>query len=112
MKIFVKQGPQKELQATEIDPEYEYDQITLATPNGHYIALIGNEAVVYAVGCFEGSGAYEHALPGYKFISVEKLPVPHEAPEFDGKFWMILFRTYTEKENEDLFVVKENNNGN
>lgn len=99
MKIIVRSGQYKELEARQIDPKLETDAICLHTPNGHYIAFIGDEAVVYAVGCFEGTGAYKEAVFGYDWVSVAKMDTVRTT-DFDGKFYMILFRKHAKARKE------------
>lgn len=70
---------------------YPYDGIISITPDGHYLQTIGDEACIYSVGCFQGFGAYDDMLPGYRCLGPRMMHVKLEAYASLGKFWIVMY---------------------
>jgi hypothetical protein len=91
MKIAV-QAEWKYIEATDMDSD-TITEITAATPDGHYVHFHANAegsfAHIYAVGCFQGDGAYKHALSGYKMTAIE--PLKSSNSIFTGRYVRIDF---------------------
>lgn len=92
MKILVK-SEWREYEVIELAnraPGYK-DIIVGGTPDGHYIDFVGDHAHLFAVGCYQGDGAYERSLIGFEMIGQQRINLPSR-PEFDGRVVRIDFR--------------------
>lgn len=92
MKILIK-SEWREYEVFELAnraPGYK-DIIVGGTPDGHYIDFVGDHTHLFAVGCYQGDGAYERSLIVFEMIGQQRINLPSR-PEFDGRVVRIDFR--------------------